>query len=466
MSKHSASSVTCTLLACALIFHPRTAKADPLPTITVTSATGAAYFGGGPDGCPGVCFSFSNPNFGVGFEGFVPSPYYQAEPGQLFEPDPLLFNSGEAFGAPSNPTGGYTLNGVSYPVIFSQLQVTGESTFIVPFGGTVEIPAVLTGSGVVCNGINPIFNCSPSPGDPNPVLIADLNLDVQGYLTVNFSPPGALPGVVLYNAGFTPIPEPSTLLLLLAAIPIVACFLRRRSRATCAVFAVAVVLAPALARADPLPTITITSASGSASWGDYKDGCPGICIGLSSPIFALGFSDYVPAPYYQATPGTPFTPIFALAEVIGPPATPAGGVVVNGIDYPIAFGEVEVTAAPFTVPYGGTVEIPALLAGTGMACTAVYPPYGCYPDPTTMPYPVEVANVDLDIQGYLTFAFHQAPEISPNLEFTSTFTPIPEPQTALPVFAALSIIACIKKKRLKGSAASRFNIALTSHRAP
>jgi hypothetical protein len=50
------------------------------------------------------------------------------------------------------------------------------------------------------------------------------------------------------------------------------------------------------------------------------------------------------------------------------------------------------------------------------------------------------ANVDLDIQGYLTLAFHKAPEISPALEFTATFTPVSESSMVLLVLPALALI--------------------------
>ena len=346
MYKYSVSRVVYSLLACAVLFHPHAARADSVPTVTITSASGFAYFGGGPPQCSGVCFYFSNPIFGVSFDGFVPSPYYQATAGYPFEGDPALFNSGEAFGAPSYPGGYLIVGGTSYTASYGDIGVTGESSFIVPYAGTVEIPAVLTGSGYACSEYLPIYNCSPVPGYPVPTLIADIDLDVPGYLTFDFFPgPGPAPDVE-YTAKFTPIPEPSTLLLLLAAVPIFACFCRGEGRRAYAFLAGAVLLAPALARADSLPTVTITSATGFASWGDYNDGCPGICAGFTSPIFNLGFSDFAPAPYFQATPGSSFTAngvILGLTDVLLPPAGPSGGVVFDGIGYPVAY---QVQATP------------------------------------------------------------------------------------------------------------------------
>lgn len=106
----------------------------------------------------------------------------------------------------------------------------------------------------------------------------------------------------------------------------------------------------------------------------------------------------------------------------------------------MVYGDVRATFAPFIVPYGGTVQVPAVLTGSGTACTAIYYlDYGCSWAPGDPTYPVVVANVDLDIDGYLTFAFQ--PLAFQQLSFTATFTPIPEPCSALLLLTALAIIA-------------------------
>src|ERR1700728_2597605 len=167
MFKYLVSRLVYSLLACALLFYPHAAQAGSVSAVTITSASGFAYFGGGPPGCSGVCFYLSNPTFGVSFDGFVPSPYYQATAGYPFEGDAALFNSGEAFGAPSVPAGYLVVAGVTYPAIFSgNLQVTGDSSFIVPYSGTTEVPAELTGSGFACSGATQYYGCSPSPANP------------------------------------------------------------------------------------------------------------------------------------------------------------------------------------------------------------------------------------------------------------------------------------------------------------
>ncbi len=210
-----------------------------------------------------------------------------------------------------------------------------------------------------------------------------------------------------------------------------------------ATYTVACALAfyPAVARADALPTVTITSASGSANWGDYSEGCQGICIGLDSPLFSLGFGGVAPAPYFQARPGYSYLPSLDSAEALGVTNYALGGVVLDGVSYQVVYAGVQVTGAPFVVPYGGTVEVPAVLTDTGTACTAIYYIFGCYPAPWTTPYPVVVANVDVDIQGYLTLTFEQSPELAPDILFSATFTPVPEPPTALLLFVASALIA-------------------------
>ena len=230
MSGRSISHLVYTLIAGALLLHSHNAQADPAPGTTITSASGYAYFGGGPDQCgSGICFSFSNPTFDVSFSGFVPVTYYQATPGSSFCCYSPLFDSGEAFGAPTWPVGSTVVGGVPYTTTYTDLRVTGGS-FIVPSGGTLEVPAVLSGSGFACSVSVPDNNCSPVPGYPTPVVIADVSLDVPGYLTFTFYENGNLSPNVGYSAEFTPVPEPSTALLLVAAFAVVGVLGRRFRR--------------------------------------------------------------------------------------------------------------------------------------------------------------------------------------------------------------------------------------------
>jgi hypothetical protein len=92
------------------------------------------------------------------------------------------------------------------------------------------------------------------------------------------------------------------------------------------------------------------------------------------------------------------------------------------------------------VPSGGTVQIPAVLTGGGTACVNISPGYGCNTVNGVF-YPVLVANVDFDIQGYLTFAFQQSSAVASGLLYTATFTPAPEPGTALLLIEVFAIIA-------------------------
>jgi hypothetical protein len=215
-------------------------------------------------------------------------------------------------------------------------------------------------------------------------------------------------------------------------------------------FVFALAIYPLAARADSIPTITITSATGYASWGDFNN-CPGNCALLLNPIFGISEMGLAPASNYQADTGYTFVSDFSLGAVIGGGGAPSEGLFLNGVVYP-ATGGVNVTAAPFIVPSGGTAQIPAVLTSDAIACEPNSPPNAC----------IQVANVDVDIQGYLTFTFQPAPYGHGVLSYIATFTPAPEPSTDLLVFMALTMIAawlrrnsllrvqCAKQRDCKG----------------
>jgi hypothetical protein len=216
-------------------------------------------------------------------------------------------------------------------------------------------------------------------------------------------------------------------------------FRRLIGTASCS-FVCALAFYPAVAQADSIPTITITSAAGYAAW-NASGICPGgVCASLSNPSYSLSFGTYWPPIFFAAYPGQLEGPSLHLSEVIGAAADPEGTLLLGDLEYPVVYSGVNVTFAPFIAPSEGTVQIPAVLTGLGTACTAIYAlPYGCYPASGTMPYPVVVANIDLDIQGYLTFAF--GPGLAPAVAFAATFTPVAEPGTAEFLLTALTIIA-------------------------
>jgi hypothetical protein len=217
---------------------------------------------------------------------------------------------------------------------------------------------------------------------------------------------------------------------------------------------------PLSAKADALPNIEITTANGFASWGDYADGCNGICASLSAPNFTLNFQSFVPPPGYTLSPGDPLMTYFALAERFGAQQVPNSTVIIDGITYPVAFpdGSVNLIAPTIIVPSGyATIQLPTFLTGTGIACTAVYGVDGCSPPPGAAPYPVQIADVSLFLKGYLTLTFR--PGSGPaavNEDYTATFTPIPEPASALLVIAILApLVARMRRNAQSSGKASR-----------
>jgi hypothetical protein len=206
------------------------------------------------------------------------------------------------------------------------------------------------------------------------------------------------------------------------------------TRLTLAVAACAV-LQSTFANADSLPNVEITTATGFASWGDYSDGCPGICASLSAPGFTLNFQGLVPPTVYSLSPGDALMTYFALPEQFGAPQVSNSTVTIDGVTYPVAFpdGSVSLIASTVIVPSGDeTLQFLTYLTGTGIACTAVYGVDGCSPPPGTTPYPRQIADVSLFLKGYLTLTFRPGPgPAAVNEDYTATFIPVPEPSSVL-----------------------------------
>ncbi|MGC2657633.1 MAG: hypothetical protein WA324_06625 [Bryobacteraceae bacterium] len=210
------ASIALYTFALALFLYPAAARADSIPTITITSGSVSAY--SGPDCLPAsACVDFSNAIANFRAYGFDVSEYaFQASVGYSFESQGG-YSQFVTFDNYQN--GSLIVGGISYPSDYF-VRVTGAD-FIVPSSGTVEVPAVLTGEGTACSVALPVTDsdCSPYPGIPNATVIANINLDIPGYVTVSFSE-FPINGNVLYSEVFTAAPEPSSGLFLLTACSI------------------------------------------------------------------------------------------------------------------------------------------------------------------------------------------------------------------------------------------------------
>ena len=211
-------------LACLVDLPPSVAQADPIPNITVTTATGYVGFtyngtsGGlyGPDAS--INTDYGNAAGVLFFSALIGSsfsPYFQLPP---LDAVPFSILNG------SVTVGGQTYGWVSadgYANVASGVSVT------VPAGyASVQFPATFYAEGTACLDISGFFSCSPPP-PLVPTVIADVGFDVPGILTVNFSPPpGPLPGWEVFDAEFDPspfpVPEPSSALLVLFALTAIA----------------------------------------------------------------------------------------------------------------------------------------------------------------------------------------------------------------------------------------------------
>jgi hypothetical protein len=108
----------------------------------------------------------------------------------------------------------------------------------------------------------------------------------------------------------------------------------------------------------------------------------------------------------------------------------------------------------FIVPFGNaTTEEPAVFMASGLACTALYQYFYTIACPLNSDSPAPIANVDLDIPGFMTFTFQ--PGQYGEEAYSAMFTPVPEPATALLLLPAFAVRAWwSKRKRLKGARAS------------
>jgi hypothetical protein len=220
------------LFVFALLFQPEPTRADSIPTVTITSGTGGVTIGIPGEGYCCVGGSLSGPNFNVSVGGSIPPFVLDTAAGTAFD---TFFLDPQNYVAPdSEPSGFLVFDGIKYPATYSV--GLGAASFTVPSGyATVEEPAVFTAMGMACTAIYAISTpCEPPPGTkPYPVIIADIDVDIPGTLAVTFRPVDipSLPGInEAWFATFTPIPEPSTMLLLFAALPFAALFAVRNKK--------------------------------------------------------------------------------------------------------------------------------------------------------------------------------------------------------------------------------------------
>jgi hypothetical protein len=202
---------------------PSTAQADQIPNIIVTTASGSVSFFA--ESTTGGLYS---PDASIYTDVGVGVLTSHALAGTPFPSSYLQFTI-----PPFNPSllsvldGSVTVGGQSYRVIYDGIaDVYLQASLTVPAGYlSVRLPAVFAGGGTACLDIAGIYSCSNPPPPEVPDIVANLSFDVPGILTVNFSPapPQAGPNVELFDAvftpgPFTPVPEPSSALLVLFAL--------------------------------------------------------------------------------------------------------------------------------------------------------------------------------------------------------------------------------------------------------
>lgn len=216
MGNHFQLFIMGSLLAGALVLQPAAARADSIPTISINSATGDATWGN--EYPPGAGASLSGPNFTLGFGDYWPPDVLSASAGGPFPGGTTSLRLREIIGATTIPGGTLTVDGVTSSVWYDfDITARALTPATVPSGtATLRLPAVLSGVGTAClQGIGEF--CLGSPTQP-PVDIANVNLDIPGLLTVDFVPGEPAVNGELFSARFTPTPEPSTWLLVLAGL--------------------------------------------------------------------------------------------------------------------------------------------------------------------------------------------------------------------------------------------------------
>lgn len=227
MIRHLPLVIVCVPVLC-LLKGEKTARADTLPVVSITSATGEASWGGGTIGA-----FFSGPDFTLSFSAIEGPPNY------LQETDQFAINSdSELYSFVGNnefeyPSGTLNLGGTTYPVNWDALMILYGPYFVVTPGATFVAPGTLSGVGMVCI-FSPSISQVCSVGSPE---IAGLFFNVPGLLAITFSPeqpPNELfpHGYVNYSIVFTAVPEPSTVFLLPAGLLFIGfiSFVRRLSR--------------------------------------------------------------------------------------------------------------------------------------------------------------------------------------------------------------------------------------------
>lgn len=202
------SLLFCALLAGLNLLAPPKLHADSLPTGSITAASGTASWNFNGSGqvlasfsAPGASFSFSNGTFGPLV--FVISPG-----------DTPTFDYHLVI-RPASAKVSFTANGKRYAGYWDGgllgLSADLMGKVIAPDFGvreTVIVPASLSGFGPVCPR-EPLGLC------PSSLAIGNLDVNISGTMAVTFEPISGLGET--YSGVFTPTPEPSTALLILAA---------------------------------------------------------------------------------------------------------------------------------------------------------------------------------------------------------------------------------------------------------
>jgi hypothetical protein len=209
-----AKSLMVSLLGC-LVLQVRPLKADSIPDITITSATGFAGWNAPLEG-PNVFANLSGPGFTLGFGNEWPQAVFTFSFGPGLVGD-FPFELRELTDVPTFPSGTLTIDGITYAVTYAfEIIAQPVDRFSVPSFGTT--PATLIGSGRVCiDGVprGAIAGCPGTPTQP-PVFIANVTFDVPGFLTGNFDPGG--PGGQFISVEFIPAPEPAAVVLVFAGL--------------------------------------------------------------------------------------------------------------------------------------------------------------------------------------------------------------------------------------------------------